>query len=91
MRIATILGGMAIAAGMAFAAAPAQAASGVSPAELAKSYSVAPNIVTDVQYRRRWHGGGGWGRRCAKWRNICGNQYPWGGWRYRRCLRRAGC
>ncbi len=89
MRIATILGGVAVAVGMALAAAPAQAASAVSPAEIAKSYNVAPNIVTDVRHRP-WHGGG-WGRRCAKWRHICGNQYPWGGWRYRRCLRRAGC
>jgi hypothetical protein len=29
--------------------------------------------------------------RCRAWRHRCAERWGWGGWEYRRCLRRHGC
>jgi len=45
----------------------------------------------DRDYRDRgWRDGGHWGH-CRAWRHRCAARWGWGGWEFRRCLRRHGC
>jgi hypothetical protein len=41
-------------------------------------------------YRGGYYGDGYW-RRCRAWRHECASRWGWGGWEYRRCLRRHDC
>lgn len=90
MRIAPLVAGAVLALGMAMTAGSAQAA---PPVASGIYHSQAQSLVDEVRHRRwhrpRWHHRR-WGY-CARWRNICANRYGWGGWRYRRCVRRHGC
>lgn len=86
MRIAPLLAGAVLALGMAITAGSAQAAPPVSSG----IYHSQSQRLVDQVYHRRWHHRRHWGY-CMRWRNICADRWGWGGWRFRRCLRRHGC
>lgn len=65
----------------------ASSAATVSPVQSTAVQSKA-SLVEAAQWRRPWRGR--WGR-CRAWRRECGARWGWGGFRYRRCMRRHGC
>lgn len=88
MRISTILAGAVLALSFAVAPTPSMAAPAVPGIKIDSSV----NHVQKV-HRRGWrHGHRHWRyNRCHRWRNRCAYRWGWGGYRFRRCLRRHGC
>lgn len=86
MRVSTVLAGAILALSFAFAPTPSSAAPAVPSIKVDSSVNAVQKVHRRGYRHRHWRY-----NRCRRWRNNCARRWGWGGWRYRRCLRRHGC
>ena len=95
MRMTTLIAGATLALGMMAAAAPSQA-SPVHPHFAGQSKMIVQAHDHDDHDRRRsprfrLYLNDGGGNSCRYVRHECAEEYDWGSWRFRGCVRRQGC